>query len=134
MSKNQSMTKSEVIVTFNEILSNFLQQISPLIGTSYNLYFNVLVKMNAVSPIKHFVGYVLDPNSSLEKQILNKDEDYFKNVNNYKGKLQNQDDKLMEIFRLQDIYEKLSKDSKENVWGILQSLLFLAKNYVELSS
>jgi hypothetical protein len=134
MSKNQSMTKSEVIVTFNEILSNFLQQISPLIGTSYNLYFNVLIKMNAVSPIKHFVGYVLDPNSSLEKQILNKDEDYFKNVNNYKGKLQNQDDKLMEIIRLQDIYEKLSKDSKENVWGILQSLLFLAKNYVELSS
>ena len=134
MSKNQSMTKSEVIVTFNEILSNFLQQISPLIGTSYNLYFNVLIKMNAVSPIKHFVGYVLDPNSSLEKQILNKDEEYFKNVNNYKGKLQNQDDKLMEIIRLQDIYEKLSKDSKENVWGILQSLLFLAKNYVELSS
>ena len=128
------MTKSEVIVTFNEILSNFLQQISPLIGTSYNLYFNVLIKMNAVSPIKHFVGYVLDPNSSLEKQILNKDEEYFKNVNNYKGKLQNQDDKLMEIIRLQDIYEKLSKDSKENVWGILQSLLFLAKNYVELSS
>ena len=130
MSKSENMSKSDVIRTFNDILSDFLQQISPLIGTSYQRYFKMLTTVNSTAPIKHFIDYVHNPEKPLDKQIETRDEKYFTNVDNHKDTLQNHDSMLMEIVRLQSVYEQLSKDSKDNVWDILQSLLYLSKKYM----
>jgi hypothetical protein len=36
---------------------------------------------------------------------------------------------LMEIIKLQGIYTQLNKESKDNLWDILQALLQLSKEY-----
>lgn len=142
MATQEQMTLPEIIKSFNSILGDFLQQISPLIGTSYHHYFTNLIKYNSLLPIQYFIHYVHDPNKSLEQQILNRDEHYFTDITNIKEKhndhLQDakgyEDTALMEIIRLQGVYSKLSKESKDNVWDILLTLLYLSNQYMELKN
>lgn len=126
------MSLSETVKSFNSILEDFLQQISPLIGTTYHHYFKQIIKVNAILPIQHFIHYVFDPEHSLEDKIINRDETYFTNEDNHKSQVKNQDDALMEIVRLKGIYVNLSKDSKDNVWDILFALVHLSKDYIKL--
>ena len=55
-----------------------------------------------------------------------------KYINNRQADNKN-DNTLSEIMRLKDIYYKLDKDSRENVWAILQALLQLSIEYNELT-
>jgi len=126
------MSLSETVKSFNSILEDFLQQISPLIGTTYHHYFKQVIKVNAILPIQHFIHYVFDPEYSLEDKIINRDETYFTNEKNHKNQVKNQDNALMEIVRLKGIYVNLSKDSKDNVWDILFALVHLSKDYIKL--
>ena len=126
------MSLSETVKSFNSILEDFLQQISPLIGTTYHHYFKQVIKVNAILPIQHFIHYVFDPEYSLEDKIINRDETYFTNEENHKNQVKNQDNALMEIVRLKGIYVNLSKDSKDNVWDILFALVHLSKDYIKL--
>jgi len=126
------MSLSETVKSFNSILEDFLQQISPLIGTSYHHYFKKIIKVNAILPIQYFIHYVFDPENLLEDKIINRDETYFTNENNHKNQVKNQDNALMEIVRLKGIYVDLSKDSKDNVWDILFALVHLSKDYIKL--
>ena len=53
------MNKTEIIKNFNSILSNFLQQVSPLVGPKYHSKFNLLIRVNAILPIQRFSEFGL---------------------------------------------------------------------------
>ena len=127
------MNKIEIIKNFNSILGDFLQQVSPIIGTTYHHYYNQLIKANAILPVQYFITYVHQSEKPLVKYIESRDEAYFENTDNHKEHVEGTkygDSALMEIIRLQGIYSQLSKDSKDNVWDILQALLQLSNEYL----
>lgn len=138
---------SEQIKDFNTILSSFLVQVSPLIGTTYNYHFDHIIKHNAGLPIEQFLVYALP----YRDQILNRDESYF----DHKTKTNNDDivlsvesqlnqygdiinissanmDVLDEILRLKNIYYSLDPDSKTNLWDILQAMLQLSEEFFRI--
>jgi hypothetical protein len=117
---------NEKIKQFNEILDSFLIQVSPLVGTSYHHYFQQVVKANSLLPIESFLIHVLP----MRDKILNRDETYFINTDNHKDKIQDDNNILNEILRLQGIYNQIDDTSKSNVWDIFQALLFLGEEYL----
>jgi hypothetical protein len=127
------MSISETIKDFNTILGDFLQQLSPILGTStYHFYFTKLIKANAILPLQYFNHFVFKSEKPLDEYILTRNEEYFTNTENHVEDIKNYDGSLMEIIRLKGIYEKLDDKSKENVWSILQILLTLSKHYLQL--
>ena len=125
------MTKVEKIKSFNEILETFLQQLSPIVGTTYHYYFKQLIKVNSTMPIKTFLVEV----SPYKEKIFNKDESYFLNIeDNAKDDRVNDDEVLTEILRLKDIYSKLDNQSRSEVWNYFQALIVISEEYVNLSN
>ena len=125
------MTKVEKIKSFNEILETFLQQLSPIVGTTYHYYFKQLIKVNSTMPIKTFLVEV----SPYKEKIFNKDESYFLNIeDNSKDDRVNDDEVLSEILRLKDIYSKLDNQSRSEVWNYFQALIVISEEYVSLSN
>ena len=124
-----SMSKVEIIKNFNLILGDFLQQVSIVVGTSYHHYFTQLIKVNCVEPINIFSYYVHNSDKPLVEYIETRNEEYFKNTDNHKDSINNSNTALFEIIKLQGIYSKLDKKSKDNLWDILQALLQLSKEY-----
>ena len=94
------MNKVEIIKSFNEILGDFLQQISPIIGTTYHHYFTKLIKINAVEPIKLFSYYVHNSEKPLATYIETRNESYFENTDNHMDNITTEN-ALMEIIKLQ---------------------------------
>jgi len=123
------MSYIEKVKNFNTILESFLLQISPLVGSSYNHYFRQLVKVNAVLPIQQFCSYGL----IYKKQIMSKNDAYFKNTDNHSNYI-HKNTTLNEILRLNNIYDKIDEESKENVWSIFQALVILAEEYQKLKN
>ena len=122
------MSKKEKIKEFNSILETFLQQLSPIVGTSYHHYFKRLVRINSVMPINEYCKNVLP----YKEKIMNKDETYFSNTDNHQDKIKNDKDTINEILRLQEIYYKLDRDSIEEVWNYFQALVILSEEYKSL--
>jgi hypothetical protein len=130
-------TRSDKIKNFNLILESFLSQTSPIVGTTYHFYFKKLITANAPLPIKYATEHML----LFKDQIMSKDEAYFHSNDNDLNSKFNEvtelsklptDKILSEIMRLKDIYYQLDKDSRENVWSILQALLQLTIEYNNL--
>ncbi len=121
------MSKVNNIKEFNMIMESFLNQLSPLVGTTYFFYYKKLTKVNSVFPIQEFSKNVLP----YKTQIMNKDEKYFSDTSNHKDKIQDDKTTLNEIMRLQDIYFKLDSDSKKEVWNIFQALTLLSEQYTQ---
>jgi len=121
---------SEKIKSFNEILSSFLIQIAPLVGSTYHSRIQVIIKCNSSLPIEQFLVHALP----LRDKILNRDESYFidKTIS-YVEECNNKKSKLDEILRLQNIYFKLDEKSKSNVWDIFQAMLVLGEEYVSIN-
>ena len=120
------MSKVEKIKSFNEILETFLQQLSPIIGTTYHFYFQKLVKANAVMPIQQFLVEVIP----FKDKIMNKDESYFLDIEtNAEDKIQGDEQVLTEILRLKDIYSGLDNQSRQEVWNYFQALIVLSEEY-----
>lgn len=129
------MNKVEIIKSFNAILGNFLIQVTPIIGTTYNYYFNKIITTNALLPIQYFINYVHNSEKPLTTYIESRDENYFTNTDDHKNHLVESiyaETALMEIIRLRGIYSQLSDESKNNVWNILQALLQLSNEYLGL--
>lgn len=120
------MSIPQTIKDFNSILESFLQQVSPLVGTSYHHYYTKLIKFNSLMPIQYFITYALP----MEEKIMSKDESYFINNDNHKEIVAEQ--QLGEILRLQGIWSQLDKRSKNEVWDIFQALTLLSKEYIQL--
>ena len=106
-------------------METFLNQLSPLVGTTYYFYYKKLIKVNAGLPIQQFAQNVLPYKS----QIMSKDETYFTNTSNHQDKIQGDEATLNEILRLQDIYFKLDTDSRKEVWSYFQALTLLSEQY-----
>ena len=121
------MSKVNNIKEFNMIMESFLNQLSPLVGTTYFFYYKKLTKVNSVLPIQEFSKNVLP----YKTQIMNKDENYFSDTSNHTDKIQDDKTTLNEIMRLQDIYFKLDSDSKKEVWNIFQALTLLSEQYTQ---
>lgn len=120
------MSKVEKIKNFNDILETFLQQLSPIIGTSYHYYFKKLVKVNSLMPIQQFLSEVLP----FKEKIMNKDESYFLKIEeNAEDKIQGDQKVLNEILRLKDIYSELDENSRVEVWNYFQALIVLSEEY-----
>ena len=123
------MSKVDHIKEFNTIMETFLNQLSPLVGTSYYFYYKKLIKVNAVLPIQQFAQNVLP----YKQRIMNKDETYFADTDNHQEKIKDDEATLNEILRLKDIYFKLDKDSQKEVWSYFKALTLLSEDYIKLS-
>ena len=122
-----SSEKISKVKMFNEILESLLVQMSPIIGTTYYTKYQIIIKVNALLPIKQFHLYAMP----YQDKILNKDESYFADdtiVTNLDVNIKY----INKILKLQNIYVKLDKESRENVWQIFQCLLVLATEWSEL--
>ena len=120
---------SEKIKQFNEILSSFLIQVSPLVGTTYHRQFQEIVKYNSLLPLEQFLVHALP----VRDKIISRDETYFSNTTNHKDQIGNDENILNEILRLQDIYVQLDETSKSNVWDIFQAMLILGEEYIKIN-
>ena len=108
--------KSEIIKQFNNIVESFLNQLVPLIGSKYLFYFRKFIKFNSIAPIKNFIYYTNDH----KDKILSRDESYFQEKKNWTSevrKLNNAEYYFSEIFRMNQIWDKLNKNSKK-IYGI----------------
>ncbi len=119
---------SEKIKQFNEILSSFLIQVSPLVGSTYNQQFETIVKYNSLLPIEQFLVHALP----VREKILSRDESYFNDNSNHLEKIGDNSYVLNEILRLQNIYGQLDDTSRSNVWDIFQAMLILGEEYVAI--
>ena len=119
---------SEKIKQFNEILSSFLIQVSPLVGSNYHQQFQTIVKYNSLLPVEQFLVHALP----VRDKILNRDETYFNNTTNHIDKIGNNEYVLNEILRLQNIYTQIDEISRSNVWDIFQAMLILGEEYINI--
>lgn len=149
---------SDIIKNFNSIFESLLIQLSPVIGSTLSNNFQTIIKYNAIIPIEQFLIYALP----IRDKIINRDESYFINENNqdilddkikkssdFKKSLDlsekvfnnDEDDDaslnkyknaINEILRLQNIYEHLDIESKNNIWDIFNALLILGEEYIKI--
>ena len=119
---------SEKIKNFNDIVSSFLIQLSPLVGSTYHNQFETIIKYNSILPIEQFLVHALP----IREKILNRDESYFiDNINN-DNKISDDKNILNEILRLQKIYNQLDETSRSNVWDIFQAMLIIGEEYIAI--
>lgn len=120
---------SNVISQFNEILSSFLIQIVPIVGSTYHNNIQKIVKYNNALPIENFLYYAI----TYRDKILARDESYFCDDQVIVETMEiERNDKLDEVFQLKNIYIHLDQVSKDNVWDILQALLILGEDYIKI--
>ena len=129
------MNKSEIIKNFNNVILDLLAQVSPIIGTKYSFYFNGIIKVNCIAPIKQFIlhGY------KNKDQIMNKDTNYFLDDTFVSESMKKEvytdeetDFYLNEIIHLKKVYAQVDDSSKESLWEILQALVLLSEEYLKL--
>lgn len=118
---------SNVVVQFNEILSSFLIQIVPIVGSTYYNNIQKIVKYNSALPIENFLYYAIE----CRDKIMARDESYFLDDELIKTSIE-REEKLDEIFKLKNIYSCLDETSKNNVWEIFQALLILGEDYIKI--
>ena len=119
---------TDKIKQFNEILSSFLIQISPLVGSTYHQQFQTIVKYNSILPIEQFLVHALP----VRDKILTRDESYFNDTSNHLEKIGDNEYVLNEILRLQNIYGQIDEESRSNVWDIFQAMLILGEEYINI--
>jgi hypothetical protein len=118
---------SNVMSQFNEILSSFLIQIVPIVGSTYHNNIQKIIKYNCALPIENFLYYAIE----FRDKILTRDEAYFNDDTVIVSAIE-REDKLDEVYRLKNIYSVLDQTSKDNVWDILQALLILGEDYIKI--
>jgi hypothetical protein len=128
MTTKNDKLKFEKVKMFNQILESMVIQFSPLIGTTFHYKLTSLLKVNAMLPIKEF----LLQSMPIKDKILNRDETYFEKDEARETLVDVTKDDMNDILKLQGVYCKLDKQSKNNCWDIFQALLILACEYNDL--
>lgn len=119
---------SEKIKKFNNITKSFLLQMAPYVGTSYHYYFNQMLRVNCLKPIKYYIQFAIP----LRNQILNKDEQFFLDDKNYENYVDKDGKKFIELLRLKHVWDDIDPESKANVWKFFQALLILSEEYINI--
>jgi len=120
--------KKDKVKSFNGLLESLLIQMSPFIGTTYHNKFMMIVKMNAILPIQEFLLQA----TPVRDKILNRDESYFEADTALSTLVAVETKYINNILKLQNIYTKLDKKSRDNVWQIFQCMLILAEEWAKL--
>jgi hypothetical protein len=113
------------VKSFNEILESLLVQMSPIIGTTYHKKYMMIIKLNAMMPIQEFLIQA----TPVRDKILNRDESYFETDTALSTLVDVETKYIKNILKLQNIYTKLDKTSRDNVWQIFQCMLILAEEW-----
>lgn len=126
---------AQIVKDFNALLEAVIQQVAPLTGNSYHLLFKNLIKMNALLPIQTFNQHAF----KWKKQIDERDEAFFLNAENVKAAandaghdISDNEAVLTQMFHLQGVWNNLDKNSKDNLWEMLQALMMLGEQYKSL--
>ena len=109
----------DIIKKFNTISIEFLEQISNIIGNSYLIKFKLMTRINCTYAIDKFIENALQFSSS----ILDRDENFFADKEVDAEYMEYFD----EIIGVKKIFPSLDAESKENIWDILQALIYLAE-------
>ena len=134
---SNKLEKKEIIINFNEIVKDLLNQVSPIIGSKYSIYFKNIIKFNSIAPIQNFILHAIPHKEKIEER----NPEYFMNEDIYKSEVKksnefhkedNTDEYLMEILNLKSIYLTIDDTSKENLWDIVNALLILSIDYVNI--
>ena len=118
---------NNIIEDFNDIVLSLLAQLSQIIGKEYITKFKTIIKYNSLLPIERFLIYVLPHRD----KILERDETYFTENDDYYNELKSDTRKLDEILRLKNIYHKLDNISKKNIWNIFHAMLYLGEEFLK---
>lgn len=120
---------SKIIKEFNEIMEYFLIQTIPIIGNTYHFRFKQIIQTNSILPMEQFLVHILPKRD----MVINKDESLF--TNKQSDIINNIDDTdiISKIFTLQDVYDDLSRSSKDNIWDFFQAMLILGEDYIKLT-
>ena len=105
------------IIEFNNIIIDFLTQMSQYIGSSYLYKYKLMTSFNYMYGIDMFIDNVL----IYKKKIINKDESFFLN------KSMDNTNYMDDIIGIKSIYHTLDKKSKDNIWDIMHALVYLAE-------
>jgi hypothetical protein len=116
------------VKSFNEILESLLVQMSPIIGTTYHKKYMMIIKLNAMMPIQEFLIQA----TPVRDKILNRDESYFETDTALSTLVDVETKYIKNILKLQNIYTKLDKTSRDNVWQIFQCMLILAEEWSQM--
>ena len=126
------MSKKDIVVKFNNITRDLLNDMKNIIGKNYTYKFNLITTINPTLPISKFKLNVL----KFKKYILEKNGNYFEDENIIISEINSNielfDDKeyyLNEYYNLRNIYMNIDDESKENFWDILKVLIFLCEDY-----
>jgi hypothetical protein len=123
-----SSNKIGKVKLFNEILESLLVQMSPIIGTTYHKKYMMIIKLNAMMPIQEFLLQA----TPVRDKILNRDESYFETDTALSTLVDVETKYIKNILKLQNIYTKLDKTSRDNVWQIFQCMLILAEEWSQM--
>ena len=123
-----SSNKIGKVKLFNEILESLLVQMSPIIGTTYHKKYMMIIKLNAMMPIQEFLLQA----TPVRDKILNRDESYFETDTALTTLVDVETKYIKNILKLQNIYTKLDKTSRDNVWQIFQCMLILAEEWSQM--
>jgi hypothetical protein len=115
---------NDIIKKFNEISIDFLTQTTNLVGKTYLYKYKLMHKVNKIYAIDMFIQKILP----FKNKILDKDETFFINKD-----IDSDYSNYMEDFIcMKEIYNKMDKESKENIWDIVLALVFLAEERYNL--
>jgi hypothetical protein len=117
-----------IIESFNDTVLSLLTQLSQFIGISYLKQFKKIIKYNSILPIEQFLVNALP----YRNQILERNELYFNNNDDYYNDVKNESSILIEILRLKDIYNNLDDNSKNNIWDFFQVMLHLGEEFIKI--
>jgi hypothetical protein len=123
-----SSDKIGKVKSFNEILESLLVQMSPIIGTTYHKKCMMIIKLNAMLPIQEFLLQA----TPVRDKILKRDESYFETDTALSTLVDVNTKYINNILKLQNIYTKLDKTSRDNVWQIFQCMLILAEEWSQI--
>ena len=123
-----SSDKIGKVKSFNEILESLLVQMSPIIGTTYHKKYMMIIKLNAMMPIQEFLLQA----TPVRDKILNRDESYFETDTALSTLVDVETKYIKNILKLQNIYTKLDKTSRDTVWQIFQCMLILAEEWSQM--
>ena len=124
------MTTKVIVEDFNDIVSAFLKEVSSLIGTTYYIKFDQLIKYNSSLPIEQFIVYAFPIRDHIESH----DIDYFIDSKNITSKFDTDDDSSLieEIFNFRKFLKAMDDESISNIWDMLSAMLILCDNFLEI--